>query len=328
MPMGYVIMMPTTSHSRSTINKPSAISWLVIFAFFNIYVVWGSTYLAVAYGLRSFPPFILVGLRYLTAGLLMLAWCKIKSEKLPEKKIFLRHALCGILMLVGGTGMIAWAEQYISSGQAAILVATEPLMILLIDRKRWTEYFSNKFIVSGLIIGFIGIFLFLKLGVAPAHHSPMATIASVVILFSALLWIVGSLIIKGNRGKSSTVMNASIQLLSAGCASVIVAFCKSEQVGFSFSTVTGEAWAALLFLIVMGSLVAYLSFVWLLSIKPPAIISTHTYVNPVVAVFLGWLFIHEHVNKAQLLSLVIILAGILLVNVPGYLNRNKPEEVS
>lgn len=297
---------------------------LVAFAFFNIYIVWGSTYLAVIYGLKGFPPFILVGLRYLTAGLLMLAWCKIKGEALPEKKFLWRHALCGTLMLVGGTGMIAWAEQYISSGQAAILVATEPLIFLLIDRKRWPEYFSNKYILSGLVIGFTGIVLFMKLGVATtAQQSPMALIASVVILISALLWVLGSLIIKGSPGKSSTVMNASVQLLSAGVASAIVAFCKSEQVGFSFNTVPFEAWAGLLFLIVMGSLVAYLSFIWLLGIKPPAVISTHTYINPVVAVFLGWLFIHEAVNMAQLLSLLVILVGILLVNVPGYMKRNK-----
>ncbi|RWY52560.1 EamA family transporter [Mucilaginibacter gilvus] len=298
---------------------------LVAFAFFNIYIVWGSTYLAVIFGLKSFPPFILVGTRYLVAGVLMLAWCKIKGEALPKKKFLWRHALAGSLMLVGGTGMIAWAEQYISSGQAAILVATEPLMFLLIDRARWPEYFSNKFILAGLIIGFTGIFLFLKLGVPPAHQSPMATIASVVILFSALLWVFGSLIIKGSRGKSSTVMNASVQLLAAGVAATVIAFCKSEQVGFSFSAVTFEAWAGLIFLIVMGSLIAYLSFVWLLTIKSPAIISTHTYVNPVVAVFLGWLFIREEVNLAQLLSLIVILAGILLVNVPGYLSRNKAE---
>ncbi|TFF33691.1 EamA family transporter [Mucilaginibacter psychrotolerans] len=300
---------------------------LVAFAFFNIYVVWGSTYLAVIYGLQSFPPFILISLRYLTAGLLLLVWCKIKGENLPERRALLRHALAGTLMLVGGTGVIAWAEQYISSGQAAILVATEPLMLLVIDRKRWTEYFSNKFIVSGLIIGFIGIFLFMKLGVAQIHPSPMAIVASVAILFGALLWIIGSLIVKGSEGKSSTVMNASVQLLAAGVAAAVVAFCKSEQIGFSFNKVKGEAWGGLLFLIVMGSLIAYQSFVWLLSIKPPAIISTHTYVNPVVAVFLGWLFIHEEVNTAQLLSLFIILAGILLVNVPGYLKRNKTQEV-
>ncbi|MFA6086429.1 EamA family transporter [Mucilaginibacter sp.] len=302
--------------------KDKAISPLLIAsAFFNIYIIWGSTYLAVAYGLKSFPPFILVGLRYLAAGGIMLAWCKLKGEQLPETKFLLKQALSGTLMLVGGTGMIAWAEQYISSGQAAILVATEPLMFLLIDRKRWSEYFSNKYILGGLIIGFTGIFLFLRLGVAVVNPSPMATIASIVVLFSAMLWVFGSLITKDSKGKSSTIMNAGIQLLAAGIASAIIAFCKSEQVGFSFGNVTWQAWGGLVFLIIMGSLVAYLSFVWLISIKPPAIISTHTYVNPVVAVFLGWLLINESVNIAQLLSLIIILVGILLVNVPGYRRR-------
>ncbi|MES2268046.1 MAG: EamA family transporter [Bacteroidota bacterium] len=296
---------------------------LVAFAFFNIYIIWGSTYLAVAYGLKSFPPFILVGLRYLSAGMLMLAWCKIKKERLPERKFVIRHAIAGTLMLVGGTGMIAWAEQYISSGQAAILIATEPLIFLLLDKQNWSRYFSNKYIISGLLIGFTGIFLFLKLGVAVANPSPTATIASIIVLVSAVLWVLGSLIIKDSKGNSTSTMNASIQLLAAGVASTIVAFAKSEQVGFSFAAVSWQAWGGLLFLIVFGSLLAYLSFVWLISIKPPAIISTHTYVNPVVAVFLGWWLINEHVNTAQLICLFVILIGILLVNVPGYLNRNK-----
>ncbi|WP_374948377.1 EamA family transporter [Mucilaginibacter sp.] len=135
---------------------------LIAFAFFNIYLIWGSTYLAVAFGLQSFPPFILVGLRYLAAGLIMLSWCKLKGERLPPFEFAWKQALSGTLMLVGGTGMISWAEQYISSGQAAVLVATEPLMFLLVDRKRWSEYFSNKYIIAGLLIGFTGIFLFLN----------------------------------------------------------------------------------------------------------------------------------------------------------------------
>jgi drug/metabolite transporter (DMT)-like permease len=295
---------------------------LIAFAFFNIYIIWGSTYLAVAYGLKGFPPFILVGLRYLSAGILLLAWCKLKGEQLPNRKLMLRQALSGTMMLVGGTGMIAWAEQYISSGQAAILVATEPLIFLLLDKKNWSEYFSNKYIICGLLIGFTGIFMFLKLGVAVANPSPMATVASVVVLFSAVLWVLGSLITKDSKGNSTSTMNASIQLLAAGFASTIIAFAKSEQVGFSFAAISLQAWAGLLFLILFGSLLAYLSFVWLISIKPPAIISTHTYVNPVVAVFLGWLLINEHVNTAQLICLFVILIGILLVNIPGYLKRN------
>ncbi|MGY4537996.1 drug/metabolite transporter (DMT)-like permease [Mucilaginibacter sp. UYNi724] len=304
-------------------TKKTASPLLVAFAFFNIYIIWGSTYLAVAYGLKSFPPFILVGLRYLSAGLLMLAFCKIKGERFPEKKLIIRHAISGTMMLVGGTGMIAWAEQYISSGQAAILVATEPLIFLLLDRKNWREYFSNKYILSGLLIGFTGIFLFLKLGVAVANPSPMATIASVVVLFSAVLWVLGSLMIKDNKGSSTSTMNASVQLLAAGVASAIIVFAKGEQRGFAFADVCWQAWGGLLFLIVFGSLLAYLSFIWLITIKPPAIISTHTYVNPVVAVFLGWLLINELVNTAQLICLFVILVGIMLVNVPGYLKRNR-----
>jgi drug/metabolite transporter (DMT)-like permease len=298
-------------------NKHTASPLLVAFAFFSIYIVWGSTYL------KGFPPFILVGLRYLAAGLLMLAWCKFKKEALPKWQYLLRHALSGTLMLVGGTGMIAWAEQYISSGQAAILVATEPLMFLLVDKKRWSEYFSNKYILGGLIIGFAGIFFFLRLGVSHVNNSPIAVVASIVVLVSALLWVAGSLITKGNQGSSTTVMNASVQLLAGSIAAGIIAFCKSEQTGFSFAQVTAEAWCGLLFLIIMGSLVAYLAFVWLISFQPPAVVSTHTYVNPVVAVFLGWLLMDEPVNKAQLICLVVILAGILLVNVPGYLKRKQ-----
>jgi drug/metabolite transporter (DMT)-like permease len=304
-------------------TKNTAPPLLVAFAFFSIYIIWGATYLAVIYGLKSFPPFILVGLRYATAGVILFAWCKLRGEKLPEWKYLWRHALSGTMMLVGGTGMIAWAEQYISSGQAAILVATEPLIFLLVDRKRWPQYFSNKYIITGLLIGFTGIYFFLRLGVAATSTSAMATTASVVVIVSALIWVLGSLITKDNKGQSSTVMNASIQLLAAGLASGIVVLGKGEYRGFHFTNVTAEAWGGLIFLIVMGSLVAYLSFIWLISIKPPAIVSTHTYVNPVVAVFLGWLMVDEPVNHAQLVCLLVILAGILLVNVPGYLKRKE-----
>ncbi|RFZ92263.1 EamA family transporter [Mucilaginibacter conchicola] len=307
-----------------TNKTPSA--FLVAFAFFAIYVVWGATYLAVIYGLKTIPPFILVGLRYAAAGLILMAWCKIKKEKLPKWKYLWRHALSGTMMLVGGTGMIAWAEQYISSGQAAILVATEPLIFLLVDKKRWPEYFSNKYILSGLVIGFTGIFLFLKLGVTETNTSSMAIIASVVVIISALIWVLGSLITKDAKGDSSTVMNASVQLISAGIACAIIIAIKGEYIGFSFGKVSMESWGGLLFLIVMGSLVAYLSFIWLIGIKPPAVVSTHTYVNPVVAVLLGWLFINEPVNGQQLLCLLIILVGILLVNVPGYMK--KKQEIS
>lgn len=312
----------------TTHKKPSAV--LVAFAFFNIYIVWGSTYLAVIYGLKTIPPFILVGLRYSIAGLVLLAIAMLKKQRLPEWKYLWRQALGGTLMLVGGTGMIAWAEQYISSGQAAILVATEPLLFLLVDRSRWSQYFSNKYIISGLAIGFAGIFMFLKMGASGGRSSSMSLVASVVVILSALAWVTGSLTAKNAKGNSSTIMNAAVQLIAAGLACGIVVLIKGEYTGFSFTHVSLDSWGGLLFLTVMGSLAAYLSFIWLIHIKPPAVVSTHTYVNPVVAVFLGWILANEQVNGAQLLSLLLILTGILLVNLSDYLQkkqRPQPGEV-
>ncbi|RYE19377.1 MAG: EamA family transporter [Sphingobacteriaceae bacterium] len=299
-------------------HSPLLQRFLLIFAFFNIYIIWGSTYLAVAFGLKGFPPFILVGLRYLIAGIVLLIYCLLKREKLPPKKLLLKQVLSGILMLVGGTGMIAWAEQYITSGQAAILVATEPLWVLVLDRKNWKTYFSNKFILTGLLIGFSGIFLFLKAGHLQVNHSTIGLIATFVVLLSAIWWVFGSLIINSSKGESSVMMNSSMQLLPAAVLCGLIAVFTGEFSSFSFINVSAEAWYGLIFLIIFGSFVAYLSFVWLISQRPLALISTHTYVNPVVAVFLGWLFANEHLVKGQLVGLIIILIGIVLVNVPEY----------
>lgn len=299
-------------------NNPIWQKLLLIFAFFNIYIIWGSTYLAVALGIKGFPPFILVGLRYLIAGLILLIYCKAKGEEFPPIKTASKHALSGILMLVGGTGMIAWAEQYITSGQAAILVATEPLWFLLLDRKNWKTYFSNKYIIAGLLIGFAGIFLFLKSDHLQMNRSGIGLVATLVVLLSTVWWVLGSLIINNNKGNGSVMMNISVQLLSAAVVSSIIASFTGEFLHFSFTNVPLQSWLALFFLIVFGSLIAYLSFIWLMTKRPLAIISTHTYVNPVVAVFLGWIFVHEQLVKAQLAGLAVILIGIVLVNVPEY----------
>lgn len=299
-------------------NKPLLQRLLLIFAFFNIYFIWGSTYLAVAFGLQGFPPFILVGLRYLIAGLILLTYCKIKGEKFPPKKLLVKQALSGILMLVGGTGVIAWAEQYITSGQAAILVATEPLWFLLLDKKNWNVYFSNKYTLGGLLVGFTGIFLFLQTNQLQVNYSAIGLIATIAVLLSTVWWVLGSLIINNSKGDSSVMMNSSMQLLSAAAISGFVALFTGEISSFSFTNVTHKAWFGLLFLIIFGSLIAYLSFVWLITQRPLALISTHTYVNPVVAVFLGWLFANEQLVKGQLVGLVVILIGIVLVNIPEY----------
>lgn len=291
---------------------------LIILAFIAVYFIWGSTYLAVRFGLAGFPPFILVSLRYVVAGLLMLAYCKIKREPLPALKLLNRQVVSGVLMLVGGTGMVAWAEQYITSGQVAVLFAAQPLWFLVLDKANWRQYFSEKYIFSGLLIGFLGIFLFMKLGHEEVKESSMNIIAMVGVQIGAMLWVVGSLITKKSKGSSSVIMNSSIQLIAASVFSALVALLAGEYTGFSFSNIPVNAWLGLIFLITFGSLVAYLAYIWLLGHVAPALISTYTYVNPVVAVFLGWAFADEKFYSGQFIGLAVILIGILLVNVPGY----------
>jgi len=292
---------------------------LVILAFIAVYFIWGSTYLAVRFGLAGFPPFILVSLRYVVAGLAMLAYCKIKQEALPSLKLLGWQSVSGILMLVGGTGMVAWAEQYITSGQVAVLIAAQPLWFLILDKANWREYFSEKYIIAGLLVGFLGIFLFMKLGHEEvSKNASMNVIAMIGVQIGAMLWVVGSLITKKHKGSSSVIMNSSIQLISASLFSALVALVTGEYSGFSFTGVPTNAWLGLIFLITFGSLVAYLAYIWLLSHVAPALISTYTYVNPVVAVFLGWALADEKFYSGQFIGLAVILIGILLVNVPGY----------
>ncbi|QNF33293.1 EamA family transporter [Adhaeribacter swui] len=295
--------------------------WLVWLAFANIYLVWGSTYLAIVFGLDGIPPFILSFMRFLTAGVILFIWCLLKGESVPSVRNLSLNAVCGTLMLVGGSGLVTWAEQYISSGSAAILIATEPFWFVLLDKKCWSTYFSHKLIIGGLVIGFTGVILFFVL---PGKASGMPAseehvLAYLVLLGSSVLWVVGSLLSKRtDNQQDSTVMTTAEQLMAAGVVSFIISLFTAEWSGFSVATVSVKAWGGLAFLIVMGSLVAYLSFVWLISVRPPALVSTHTYINPVVAVLLGGLFAAESITPGQVAALVIILIGVLLTNIPNY----------
>lgn len=146
-------------------------SWLVPLAFINIYVIWGITFLAISFGLKGFPPFILSGFRFLAAGLLMLGWLVAKGEKANSLTNWKKNGITGILILTGGTGLVAWGEQYVSASEAAIAIATGPFWFIAIDKKNWKYYFSDKFIPIGLIIGFAGLILFLNGSVSSTHHA-------------------------------------------------------------------------------------------------------------------------------------------------------------
>lgn len=307
--------------------------WLIPVAFTNIYVVWGITFLAISFGLKGFPPFILSGFRFFIAGILILGYLLFKKgEKANSFANWKKNGITGILILTGGTGLVAWGEQYVTASEAAIAIATGPFWFIAIDKKNWKYYFSDKFIPIGLVIGFIGLILFLNGSIS--SHSPITTTNStlritafIVLALSSVAWVLGSLYSKKNPANHSTFMNIAQQLIVAGIASFTIAAFRNEWTGFSITKVPLPAWSGLLFLVVFGSIIAYLSYIWLLSVKPAALVSTHTYINPIVTVIAGWIIANQTINGNQLYGLSIILIVVLLTNVTKYVRLSKRSKV-
>ncbi|RZK45385.1 MAG: EamA family transporter, partial [Pedobacter sp.] len=271
-------------------------------------------YLAALFGLESMKPFVLSSLRYLTAGILLTAWILLRKLKWPQRKDITVLSVSGVLMLVGGSGLVVFAEQYISSGYAAVIVATEPLWFVLLDRKRWGIYFRNLNICLGLLIGFTGIALFSWFSPnAESADNTDKLIGTFLTLLSAMFWVTGTLYAgKVSKASNSTVVNTTVQIYAAGIFCVLLALVLGEWDVFRVEDVTPKAWGGLLFMVVMGSIMAYMAFNWLVTVQPPAIVSTHTYVNPVVAIFAGWLLANERITLYQGISLAIVLAGVIL----------------
>ncbi len=302
--------------------------WKIILAFSAVYLIWGSTYLAILWVIRDIPPLLMSGIRFLAAGIILFGWCLWKREKLPGYSSFAKNSVCGILMLFGGTGGVAWAEQYIPSGLAAVIVTTVPFWFILLDKKNWSFYFSNKLIIPGLLFGFTGVLL---LASFDSHlffaqvGNTKAALGILVIIAGGIAWSAGSLLSKYNATGNSVLMNAAVQLIVAGFFSLTISIFSGEARNFNFSRVQTSSWLALLYLVTAGSLIAYLCYLWLLKVRPPAQVSSYVYVNPVVAVLLGALFAGEKISFFQIVSLAIILTGVFLANTSKYKTTGKPQ---
>jgi drug/metabolite transporter (DMT)-like permease len=288
---------------------------LIIAAFASLYIIWGSTYLGIKYAIETIPPFFMAAARFIIAGLLMLLWCIIKREAIPSLKSIGIISLAGILMLFVGNAAVVWSEQYLPSGLVAIIVATVPLWFVILDKRQWHFHFSNKLIIVGLLIGFAGVMmLFAGKGSLGITGSKMKIISFFLLIVGSIGWAIGSLYAKYKKTDGSTIVKAGIQMLAAGIVALIAGFIGNEQKGFALSQVSLTSVLALIYLITLGSLVAFIAYIWLLSVRPPSLVGTYAYVNPIVAVFLGWLMVGEVITIQQIIALSVILLGVILVN--------------
>ncbi|HVB04413.1 MAG TPA: EamA family transporter [Chitinophagaceae bacterium] len=293
---------------------------LVIAAFAAIFLIWGSTYTAIAVALRTIPPFIIGGIRFLGAGILLSGWCLLRGERLPDLRSMARNAVAGILMLFCGTTSLIWAEQYLPSGLCAIIVAAIPLWFVILDKRQWKENLSSRLTILGLFIGFGGIILLSGgRGTVNLLHNHLQLVSFIVLLSGGVLWVWGSLFSKYVPIQGTTAMKASLQMVAAGIAGFGAALLTGEYRKFNWRGVNDPSLYALLYLIFMGSLVGYIAYIWLLSVRPAALVGTYAYVNPAVAVLLGWAVIGESVSAIQIAALIIIVGGVMLVNMSKYL---------
>ena len=283
----------------------------IILAFAAVYVLWGSTYLAIRFGVETIPPFLLAGLRHSTAGLLLYAWTRRRGAARPQPKHWRSAVVVGGLMLLGGNGLVTWAEQRVPSGLAALIVASVPIWMTVIDGVQRREP-PHGIVVVGLLLGLGGLAFLLAPGqfAGGSHVDPLGAAA---LLAAALFWAIGSLHARRAALPSSTLLATSMEMIGGGALLFAAAAAAGEWRGFSIAAVSTRSLLSLAYLVVAGSLLGFTAYIFLLGATTPARVSTYAYVNPVVAVLLGWLLAGEAVTPRTLVAAAVIVAAVALI---------------
>lgn len=290
---------------------------VVIIAFATVYIVWGSTYFFIQRALDGFTPFTLGALRFLTAGLLMSIYCIIRKEDLFNPKQILNSSITGLLLLFIGTGAVIVAETALPSSLVGVIITSEVVWLVLFDRAKWRENFSNKGTIPGLLLGLSGVVLLFIERLQGQSFSGSSLWLYLLLVAGTMSWAAGSVFSKTRTTGSSTV-NSSWQMIMAGLAFLVTSIASGDWQATQWKAIPTGAWLSVLYLISMGSLAAFSAYVWLLKVRPITQVSTHLYVNPVVAVILGVLFAGESMTRLQLLGLAFILVSVLLINLTQY----------
>src|SRR5512146_3046018 len=249
-------------------------------AFFAIYVIWGSTYLAIRFAVEGLPPLLMMGARHLTAGALLLGFLLVRGEKTPGRAAWSAALIGGALQFLGGHGLLAWAEVRVSSGLAALLVAAEPLVMVVLARLAGQERLYLR-TLGALALGMVGVAVLFETGARQG-----SALAAAAVLAAGMFWSVGAIYARGVRSNTSTAMFAAMQMLVGGIMLLLVGGAAGERV--RVAEVSSRSLWALGYLIIFGSLVAFSAYTWLMKVTTAARVTTHCYVNPIVAVFLGW----------------------------------------
>jgi drug/metabolite transporter (DMT)-like permease len=286
-------------------------TWIALLA---LYIVWGSTYLAIRFAVETIPPFLHASLRFLISGVILYIWRRAAGDPAPTVSNWKATAIVGAALLLGGNGLVAWAEKTVPSGIAALMIATSPFWLTLFESLRAGGTKPSWQAILGLIVGFGGVFLLIGPAEITGAEESFDTFGTILLLLAPLFWSMGSIYAKNADMPTSTLLSTGMQMLTGAVSLFIVSLIRGELSGFSFEVVSMRSWLGLLYLITFGSLVGFVSYGWLLHNAPISLVSTYAYVNPVVAVLLGNLLADEPLNGRILVAAAIIIGSVVLIN--------------
>lgn len=312
--------MPATA--QSSVSRPlvpgsgTPAPGAVALAFAALYLIWGSMYYAALVALETLPPYLMMAVRLLLAGALLAGIGRLRGQPLTLRAGWPRNAVSGVLIMALGSGSVVWAEQYLPSSLAAMLATTIPLWLAVLDRPRWPRYRREKGPLLGLMLGSLGVVGLLGERLQLPALGTTYWLAVAAVVAGSLCSAGGALLTRYWPAPGPPLRNAAVQLLAAGLFCGLVSAGAGEWSHFSPGQVSSRSAWAVAYAVVLGSGVTYLAYLWLLQVRPPAVVGTYAYVNPVVAVLLGAVLAHEPISRQQLLALLVVLAGVWLVSRP------------
>lgn len=283
----------------------------IVLAFAAVYLIWGSTYLAIRFAEESLPPFFMAGSRFLIAGLVLYSVTRLRGAKRESRMDWGKMLVTGALMLLGGHGAVVWSEQSVPSGLTSLLVGTVPLWIVLLDWM-WNRSRPNIKVIGGVTLGFLGVFLLVE-GVGNMGARSIDIAGATILIFGAFLWANGSLFSRAFKLSCSPLLGTAIQMIAGGLLLFLASFVTGEWTRIRLDSVSFLSAASWVYLIGAGSLVGFTSYIWLLRNVPSSQVSTYAYVNPIVAILLGWMLAHEPITVTNLVAAALILVAVVII---------------
>jgi drug/metabolite transporter (DMT)-like permease len=285
--------------------------WVALLA---LYIVWGSTYLGIRVAIETIPPFFHAGLRFLISGTILVVWQRAAGQQMPTRKQWISTAIIGTLLLLGGNGLVSWAEQFIPSGVAALIIGSVPMFLVVTEALRPNGIKPNWQAIVGLLIGFAGIFILVGPAEISGSTTKLNSFGVTALLFACLFWSIGSVYSKSADLPKSSLMSTGAQMLMGSIGLFIISLITGEMSNWDPAGVSMRSIYGLLYLIFVGSLIGFASFGWLLQNAPISLVATYAYVNPIVAVLLGNWLAAEPLEPRIWLATAIIIGSVIFIN--------------